>query len=311
MKKKTIIWATFSIAIVAISLQACKKDEPAEGIDLDLLNMANETSGFVWFRNSDAWLPASSGTGHNYSNLRTRFNSTAATQLDASGEVVPNAQFPDGSLIAKELSDGGSVERYAILYKMADSEFSDSNGWVWGYVNADGTVATSAEDKGSGCTGCHSQTGNIDQTLMNKYFGIDNQLLEMARQTTGFVWYKNSDAWLAKSSGSGHNYTSLRTRYNSTAATQLDGNGMVAANATFPEGSLVVKELSNGTSAQRYAILYKQTNSEHADDNGWVWGYMNQDGNIAASAKEKGAICTSCHLQSDNIDYMLMNKFFP
>lgn len=168
MKRSTLIWASFSLAIVAITLQACKKE--AQGIDLDLLNMARETNGFVWYKNSDTWLPASTGTGHNYSSLRTRYNSTAATQLDANGKVEVNASFPDGSLIVKELSNGTSAERYAILYKRSDSEHADSRGWVWGYVNEDGTVATTAEEKGAICTGCHLQPDNIDYMLMNKFF---------------------------------------------------------------------------------------------------------------------------------------------
>lgn len=170
MKKQTIIWAAFTLAVVAISLQACKKDEPAEGIDLELLSLAEATTGFTWYKNSDAWLPKSSGSGHNYTSLRTRYNTTAATQLDGNGKVMANASFPDGSLVVKELSSGSSVERYAILYKMAGHEYADANGWVWGYVNADGTVATTAEDKGAICTSCHLQQDNIDYMLMNKFF---------------------------------------------------------------------------------------------------------------------------------------------
>ena len=166
--KSTVVWAIFSFAIVAITLQSCKKD--AEGIDLELLNMARETNGFVWYKNSDAWLPKSAGSGHNYTSLRTRYNSTAATQLDGDGKVMANAAFPDGSLIVKELSNGTSVERYSILYKRSDSEHADNNGWVWGYVNEDGTVATTAEEKGAICTGCHLQPDNIDYMLMNKFF---------------------------------------------------------------------------------------------------------------------------------------------
>jgi hypothetical protein len=170
MKNQTIIWTSFTLAIVAIALQACKKDEPAEGIDLELLNMSQETSGFTWYKNSDAWLPKSAGSGHNYTSLRTRYNTTAATQLDGDGKVLANASFADGSLVVKELSSGTSVERYAILYKMSNNEHADANGWVWVYVNADGTIATTAEDKGAICTGCHLQSDNIDYMLMNKFF---------------------------------------------------------------------------------------------------------------------------------------------
>jgi hypothetical protein len=170
MKNQTIIWTTFVLVLLAITIQSCKKDEPAEGIDLELFNMAEETSGFTWYKNSDAWLPKSAGSGHNYTSLRTRYNTIASTQLDGDGKVMANASFPEGSLVVKELSSSSSVERYAILYKRSDSEHADANGWVWGYVNSDGTVATTAEDKGAICTGCHLQPDNIDYMLMNKFF---------------------------------------------------------------------------------------------------------------------------------------------
>ena len=169
-RHSTIIWATFSLMIIAATLHSCKKDEPADGIDKELFDMASETAGFVWFANSNAWLPQSTGSAHDFVSLRTRYNSVAATQLDANGRIEANAVFPEGSLVVKELSDGNSAELYAILYKRSDSEFADSNGWVWGYVNADETVRTTAQDRGAGCNGCHSQTDNIDYMLMNKFF---------------------------------------------------------------------------------------------------------------------------------------------
>ena len=141
---------------------------------------------------------------------------------------------------------------------------------------------------------------------------IDQQLYDMAKATTGFTWYKNTDALLPKSTGSGHFPAFVRTRYNSIAAAELDANGKVTAGASFAEGSLVVKELfADSTTLERYAILFKQAANANADANGWVWGYINADGSVSTSAADKGAICTSCHLQADNIDYMLMNKYFP
>jgi hypothetical protein len=141
---------------------------------------------------------------------------------------------------------------------------------------------------------------------------IDKELYELAKETSGFVWYKNTSTLLSKSSGSGHPQTSLRTRYNSTAANKLDANGKIIANVTFPEGSLIVKELyENASSLTRYAILYKKSDSPFADAKGWVWGYINADGKVTEAASNKGKACISCHNQSDNIDYMLMNKFFP
>lgn len=141
---------------------------------------------------------------------------------------------------------------------------------------------------------------------------LDDELFEMAKETSGFVWYKNSSALLSKSSGSGHPQTSLRTRYNAIAATKLDANGKITAGASFPEGALIVKELyENSTSLTRYAILLKKSDSPFADARGWVWGYIDANGKVAEPASNKGKACISCHTQADHIDYMLMNKYFP
>jgi hypothetical protein len=136
-------------------------------------------------------------------------------------------------------------------------------------------------------------------------------MLHMAAQSSGFTWYKQSDTWLGKSTGSGHNFSKLRTRFNSIASTVLDSNGKIKDNASFPEGSFIVKELSNGTEAERYAMLLKRSGDPNADSRGWIWGYVNKSGTIAEEASNKGRACIGCHTQSGSIDYMLMNKFFP
>ena len=142
--------------------------------------------------------------------------------------------------------------------------------------------------------------------------GIDKELLDMAQETSGFIWYKNSDALLNKSSGSGHSQPFLRTRYNTVAASMLDSTGKIISGSVFPEGSLIVKELfENSTTLDRYAVLYKKASDPNADAKGWVWGYINADGTVAEPASNKGKGCISCHSQNGNIDYMLMNVYFP
>lgn len=142
--------------------------------------------------------------------------------------------------------------------------------------------------------------------------GTDKELYEMIFVTSGVYWYKNSSSLFNKSEGSGHPQPFLRTRYNSIAATKLDSNGKIMTGAKFPEGSLIVKELyDNQTTLGRYAILYKNSGSADADAKGWVWGYLSADGKVAEAASNKGTSCIGCHSQADNIDYMLMNKYFP
>jgi hypothetical protein len=57
--------------------------------------------------------------------------------------------------------------------------------------------------------------------------------------------------------------------------------------------------------------LYKKSSSNFADEKGWIWGYVNSDGSVAEAASKKGASCISCHSQNGQIDYQLMNKFYP
>lgn len=139
----------------------------------------------------------------------------------------------------------------------------------------------------------------------------DYELFKMAEKKDGFVWYKNSEEYLDKSSGTGHSNPLLRTRYNAIAAAMLDSNGRIMEGVNFPEGALIVKELyDSNKKLERYAILYKNATSPDADAKGWVWGYINSNNTSAAPASQKGKSCISCHSQENNIDYMLMNKYF-
>lgn len=160
----------FPIFLFIIGISSCRKDE-AKGVDEQLYDMAKDATGFIWYKNSGAYLNKSSGSGHSQPFLRTRYNSTAATMLDSDGKVKPGAQFADGSVVVKELANSNKeIELYAILYKKSGHKYADERGWVWGYINSDKTVRASSSDKGSSCKGCHSQDGSIDYMLMNKYF---------------------------------------------------------------------------------------------------------------------------------------------
>jgi len=106
--------------------------------------------------------------------------------------------------------------------------------------------------------------------------------------------------------------TQIQTRFNAIAASKLTNEGKIQNNASFPEGSLIVKELyADEKSLDLYAILFKDSKNVDADAKGWVWGYIRPGGNVAVSASKKGSSCINCHSQSENIDYVLMNKFYP
>ncbi len=162
----------------ALTLNACKKDEkvaptPTDTTDRDLAALAQATTGFTWFGNDPALRPKSSGSGHGEAFLRTRYNATAAAQLDpATGRVRPGAVFGAGSLIVKELHQTATsgISQYAVMQRNPTSPNAAANGWVWAEFRADGAVSYSPTQKGAGCVSCHGQADNVDATLMNKFF---------------------------------------------------------------------------------------------------------------------------------------------
>jgi hypothetical protein len=170
-KKRQTIYLICMGFIGMSSAFSCKRDIALSGTDKELYELAIETNGYTWFQNSSVLLDKSAGSGHPQPFLRTRYNAIAATQLDSTGRIMVGSIFPEGSVVVKELRmNTSTIGQYAVLYKDAGHVDADARGWVWGYINADGTVAESASKKGSSCSGCHSQTDHIDYMLMNKYF---------------------------------------------------------------------------------------------------------------------------------------------
>lgn len=175
MKRHNILlYSTILLAVLA-SLNACKKDDDEPGsnksTDEMLYDLAKSSDGFTWYKNSDALLDKSAGSGHGQPLLRTRYNAKAATALDADGKIKAGTTFTDESLVVKELYDNANTPAiYAVMYKKTGHPDADAEGWVWAYLNVNGSVLTSAASKGSGCRGCHGQADHIDYTLMNKFF---------------------------------------------------------------------------------------------------------------------------------------------
>jgi len=114
-----LIFSFFLVAILGIS--SCEKDEEVDMTDTELYNMAKETTGFTWYKNLDVLLDKSDGSGHSEPFLRTRYNTLAATKLGSDGKIMVDAEFPEGSLIVKELyTNASTLSKYAILYKQAN-----------------------------------------------------------------------------------------------------------------------------------------------------------------------------------------------
>jgi len=134
--------------------------------DADLFQLVSHRSGFIPYKNSSDTLLRATTSGHTEPKLRTLYNSKAATQLDAQGKVKTSPEFPDSSLIVKELiNSDGTLSRTAVLFKLRTAANKDSNGWLWAEYSPTGTALYTVDNKGAGCISCHSS--GVDYTLMN------------------------------------------------------------------------------------------------------------------------------------------------
>src|SRR5262249_46022142 len=86
----------------------------------------------------------------------------------------------------------------------------------------------------------------------------------------------------------------IRVSINAAAAAALQ-NGRLPRGTTFPDGSVIFKEvLSNSRSASVYAVMYKDRANDNAG-NGWLWAEYRPDGRVDYSMTNSGSACTGCH----------------
>lgn len=138
----------------------------------------------------------------------------------------------------------------------------------------------------------------------------DAALLTKASQSSGFTYYKNDSGIIRSSPQSAHTGY-FRVRFNDIALRALTDGGKLPIGASFPTGSLVVKELhgdSTGTNLIGYAVMEK-TPSDTSASQGWVWGEYVLSGAGGYRVSGKGAICTGCHNSNDRDKIRVFNLF--
>lgn len=158
------------------------------------------------------------------------------------------------------------------------------------------------------CSGSDDDTGGVTPPSGSTDV-TDATLSALARASTGWTYYKNRSDTLLRSVQSGHAEARLRTRFNARAATLLDANGKVRAGASFPDSSLIVKELIIGGALNRYAVMYKLRGSATAGTGGWLWAYYAPDGSPQIAIAGRGTACQGCH--GAGIDHVRMNDSHP
>ena len=159
-------------------------------------------------------------------------------------------------------------------------------------------------------TACSSSAPTAPNPRSEATFTINDAAVQaLAAARSGWVFYKGRADTLNRSQGSGHPEARLLTRYNAKAATQLDAGGKVRAGAVFPDSSIIVKDLINGSSLVTVAVMMKLPKSPQATPDGWVWTEYRASGAVVASVAARGQGCIGCH--GSGIDFTRMNDSQP
>lgn len=110
----------------------------------------------------------------------------------------------------------------------------------------------------------------------------------------GSIYYSGTPGITLPDDASPHG--PFRVRFNSIAQTALDTTGRLPVDGEFPAGSVIVKDLYEGTSVHQYAVMKKDPDAPLAGS-GWLWAELAPDGAVIFSASRRGDGCIPCHSQ--------------
>lgn len=128
----------------------------------------------------------------------------------------------------------------------------------------------------------------------------DNKDLYCEISKSGYVYYSGTQV-ITEGLGGAHGF--IKVRFNPTAASALDSTGKLPVGASFPNGSVIVKEIYGSASGglNLYAVMKKSSGDKNAGS-GWLWGEYKPGGDVAFSVAKQGNGCISCHSGGDNRD---------
>ncbi len=146
------------LLLIFAVFHGCKKDDSEE----DKVLFGEVSTANREYRNGAVLSPKGNSP---HGNFKLKFNLVAWNALDSTGELPSGSQFPEGSILVKEVVSSGNTTLYAIMKKQPSSVYN-GNGWLWAEYHPDGSTAISVTKKGNegGCVSCHSNNVNRDMT---------------------------------------------------------------------------------------------------------------------------------------------------
>jgi hypothetical protein len=141
---------------------------------------------------------------------------------------------------------------------------------------------------------CHEST-NPDHSPDNLRVSSDQELFELvAREMSTYSLFPNTDSVVAGTlNGSSAHRPEVRVSLNSAAGSALS-DGRLNPGSSFPDGSVILKEIREEERTTLFAVLYKDRENAHSAG-GWLWAELTPDGTVQYSLKRMGEACIGCH----------------
>ena len=148
--------------------------------------------------------------------------------------------------------------------------------------------ACSNKDDASPSAAAIFTKGNIDSILY----------VESSAASEQFLPYQNVDSIRPSSAFTAH-ADFFKVRLNAKARSVLGADGRLPTGKSFPEGSIIVKDLySEKTGARKLVAIMKKESANPYSNQNWLWTELLGDGGAYVTVKDKGAQCVNCHSQN-------------
>lgn len=139
----------------------------------------------------------------------------------------------------------------------------------------------------------------------------DSRLFALVTQEqpfTSYALFPRADSVTTSTlNGSIAHQPMVRVSMNTTALDALQ-DGKLPPGSSFPDGSIIFKEIRSGGQTILFAILYKDRSNSLAG-NGWLWAEYQPNGMVAFSVAAMGNGCISCHMRDQGVQHDLVRTF--
>jgi len=147
------------------------------------------------------------------------------------------------------------------------------------------------------CISSCKDQGDIPPSLTPEIVSSDAQLFNVVTQAqpfTSYVLFPDVDSVTTGTlNGSTAHRPLVRVSMNAIAFGALRADTLPAG-TSFPDGSIIFKQIMSGGQTSLYAVIYKDRGNP-LSGNGWLWAEFLPDGAPFISLTRKGANCTGCH----------------